>query len=142
MIIELLFNLTSWAGLILAAYHFGFVLELYLVLIIPLALLALVINPISRGYEHYPLAIMPADDEDRFNISATTITVTNPVLAFMWANITYHVEHHMYPRAPFYQLPKIHKLMQHRDYIRSPYPLYKYSLKSCDSAPKMSGQQY
>ncbi len=128
VLMELLFNLTGWAMMIALAYEFDLIREFVLILAIPLALLALVINPISRGYEHYPLALIREDDADRLNIAAGTVTVTNQLLGFLWANITYHVEHHVYPAAPLYNLPKIHRLMRQRDYIRVPYPLYKYPL--------------
>lgn len=128
VIAELVFNLVTWVLVVVATYQFDRVLELYLILFVPLGLLAFVINPISRGYEHYPLSLMEESDDNRSNIGLTTVTVTSPLLSFLWANITYHVEHHMYPAAPFYNLPEIHRLMKHRDYIRAPYPLYKYPL--------------
>ena len=44
-------------------------------------------------------------------------TVVNPVQTFLFAphNVNYHIEHHQYPGVPFYNLPKLHRLMmQHR----------------------------
>lgn len=40
-------------------------------------------------------------------------TVINPVQTFLFAphNVNYHIEHHQYPGVPFYNLPKVHKLM-------------------------------
>lgn len=37
---------------------------------------------------------------------------TNPLLSFMMCNINYHIEHHLYPGVPWYNLPKIHNLLQ------------------------------
>lgn len=39
-------------------------------------------------------------------------TVVNPIQTFIFAphNVNYHVEHHIYPAVPFYNLPKLHKL--------------------------------
>ena len=48
------------------------------------------------------------------------VTVTSRILGVMWANITYHVEHHLYPRVPCHRLPELHALMRGRDYITSP----------------------
>lgn len=128
VLLELLFNLAGWAVVAMLAYESGQLQAFVMILLVPLALLAFVINPISRGYEHYPLTLLDEDDESRREIGASTVTVTSPLWSFLWANITYHVEHHMYPAAPFYNLPKIHRLMLQRDYLRAPYPLHNYPL--------------
>ena len=57
----------------------------------------------------------------------TPCTVTNRLLGLFWANITYHVEHHSYPRVPFYRLPRLHALLHSRPdmpYLLSPYTMY------------------
>jgi fatty acid desaturase len=42
----------------------------------------------------------------------TRTVATNPVLSFMMCNINYHIEHHLYPGIPWYNLPKVHVLLQ------------------------------
>jgi len=42
----------------------------------------------------------------------TRTVATNPVLSFLMCNINYHIEHHLYPGVPWYNLPKIHALLQ------------------------------
>jgi fatty acid desaturase len=42
---------------------------------------------------------------------ARTIT-SNPVVAFLMCNLNYHLEHHLFPGIPWYNLPKAHRLMQ------------------------------
>lgn len=37
-----------------------------------------------------------------------------PVMAFFYANMNYHVEHHMYPSVPFYNLPHLSALLRQR----------------------------
>ena len=32
----------------------------------------------------------------------------NPLLRFIYCNMNYHIEHHMYPMVPFYSLPELH----------------------------------
>jgi fatty acid desaturase len=32
----------------------------------------------------------------------------NPVFRFLYWNMNYHTEHHMYPMVPFHALPKLH----------------------------------
>ena len=35
-----------------------------------------------------------------------------PIMSFLYWNMNYHVEHHMYASVPFYNLPKLHKAME------------------------------
>lgn len=37
----------------------------------------------------------------------------NPVFRFLYWNMNYHVEHHMYPMVPFHALPRLHEAMKH-----------------------------
>ena len=34
----------------------------------------------------------------------------NPILSFLYWHMEYHVEHHMFPSVPSYNLPKLHEL--------------------------------
>jgi fatty acid desaturase len=36
----------------------------------------------------------------------------NPVLRFLYWNMNYHVEHHMYPMVPYHALPKLHEAIK------------------------------
>ena len=36
----------------------------------------------------------------------------NPVLRFLYWNMNFHVEHHMFPMVPYHALPKLHVEMQ------------------------------
>ena len=117
---ELVFNLASM-GAIAAAFAWYGRLDLFaLIMVIPLLLLTMVINPISRGYEHYPMATFGDHHHGRLDLARNTITVTSPTIGLLWANINYHVEHHVYPAVPFYHLPKLHRLLQDRSYQRDP----------------------
>ncbi len=40
--------------------------------------------------------------------NSRTILV-NPFLGFLYMNMQYHIEHHMYPLVPFHSLPKLHE---------------------------------
>ncbi|MCB8877708.1 fatty acid desaturase [Acidisoma silvae] len=52
-------------------------------------------------------------DEDVFDHRLNTRTVImNPVFAFLYANMNYHIEHHMFPMVPFYRLPQLHRLIR------------------------------
>lgn len=114
---ELLFNAISM-GLVL---HLLWINDLQMIVwlgfIFPMLILAIIINPISRGYEHFPLASMARSDPRRRDIRFNTVTVKNVVIGFLWANINYHVEHHLYPRVPFYRLPLLHRMLDGKSYI-------------------------
>lgn len=36
-----------------------------------------------------------------------------PVMSFLYWNMNYHIEHHMYAAVPFYNLPKLHAAIEH-----------------------------
>jgi fatty acid desaturase len=37
----------------------------------------------------------------------------NPISRFIYWNMNYHVEHHMFPMVPYHALPKLHELIKH-----------------------------
>lgn len=45
---------------------------------------------------------------------------TNPVFRWLYANMNYHIEHHMFPMVPYHQLPKLHEAI--RSQCPAPYP--------------------
>lgn len=47
-----------------------------------------------------------------FRLSGRTIYF-NPVLRFFYWHMNYHIEHHMYPAVPFYNLHKLHDTIKH-----------------------------
>ena len=50
--------------------------------------------------------------EDVWDHRLNTRTVhLNPVFAFLYVNMNYHVEHHMFPVVPFHALPRLHGLI-------------------------------
>ena len=42
----------------------------------------------------------------------TRTVISNKLMAFFMCNLNYHLEHHMFPGIPCYNLPKVHKLLQ------------------------------
>ena len=36
----------------------------------------------------------------------------NPISRFIYWNMNYHVEHHMFPLVPFHALPRLHELVK------------------------------
>ena len=51
--------------------------------------------------------------EDVWDHRLNTRTVhLNPVFAFLYINMNYHLEHHMFPVVPYYALPRLHQLLK------------------------------
>ncbi len=115
---ELAFNLLSMAAVCAWFVSQGMAYEFVLIFVVPLLLLAVVINPISRGYEHFPMATLEPEHADRLDLAKNTITVTSRVFGLLWANINYHVEHHVYPGVPFCNLRKLHHLLENKTFLR------------------------
>ncbi|MCB1503042.1 MAG: fatty acid desaturase [Bauldia sp.] len=42
----------------------------------------------------------------------TRTVIMNPVFSFLYANMNYHIEHHMFPLVPFYRLPELHEMIK------------------------------
>ena len=60
-----------------------------------------------------------ADDVLDHRLNARTIYM-NPVFRFLYSNMNYHVEHHMFPMVPFHALPALHAEV--KDDCPEPYP--------------------
>ncbi len=43
----------------------------------------------------------------------TRTVYLNPVLRFVYSNMNYHIEHHMFPMVPFHALPALHEAVKH-----------------------------
>jgi fatty acid desaturase len=50
----------------------------------------------------------------------TRTYLTNPIIAFFVSpkHVNYHLEHHLYPSAPFYNLPRLHAVLRRETYQR------------------------
>ncbi len=52
-----------------------------------------------------------AEDVLDHRLNSRTVYM-NPVFRFLYWNMNYHVEHHMFPMVPFHALPKLHEAMK------------------------------
>ena len=43
----------------------------------------------------------------------TRTVLMNPISRFIYLNMNYHVEHHMFTMVPYYRLPQLHELIKH-----------------------------
>jgi fatty acid desaturase len=46
-----------------------------------------------------------------YRLNTRTIHL-GPVLGFLYMNMQYHLEHHLYPNVPYYNLPALHELIK------------------------------
>jgi fatty acid desaturase len=89
--------------------------------ILPLMLIGL---PRLYGAWHHILTgltqhIGLAEDVLDHRLNCRTVYI-NPVSRFVYWNMNYHVEHHMFPLVPYHALPRLHALI--KDDCPTPYP--------------------
>jgi len=75
-----------------------------------------IILPRFYGYPLYQLLNLTqhtglAEDVRDHRLSTRTIYM-NPVLRFLYIDMNYHLEHHMFPMVPFYRLSEVHDLIK------------------------------
>lgn len=64
---------------------------------------------VMTGYmQHLGLAENVLDHR----LNSRTVLI-NPVSRFIYWNMNYHVEHHMFPMVPYHALPRMHAMIQH-----------------------------
>jgi fatty acid desaturase len=69
--------------------------------LIPMFIINTLVN--IRGMSQHTLLEHHDDD-----ITGTRSILTSPVVAFFMCNENYHLEHHLYPGVPWYNLPALH----------------------------------
>lgn len=132
---ELIIHIVLWSVGLTALFMMGQYDILIWGIGLPMAGLALVISPISRGFEHYPLALMPRGVKERLDLHQNSVTITSRILGFLWANITFHVEHHLFPRIPFFSLPQAYHILSKCNH----YPVVAYPLQTLQGNASDSG---
>jgi fatty acid desaturase len=80
----------------------GKALEVWLYPVLVLSLL----NSMRFIAEHY------GAPWDQGQMAGTRTVTSNPVHSFFWNNINWHIGHHVYPTVPWYNLQKLHKLLE------------------------------
>lgn len=53
-----------------------------------------------------------AEDVLDHRLNSRTVYM-NPVSRFLYLNMNYHVEHHMFPMVPYHALPRLHEVVKH-----------------------------
>lgn len=95
-------------------YAATIVLALYFGSFLPLLLVGL---PRLYGAWHMVLVGLLqhgglADNVTDHRLNTRTVLI-NPVSRFIYLNMNYHVEHHMFPMVPYHALPRLHELIKH-----------------------------
>ncbi len=67
------------------------------------------------GWLHHILALVQhgglAENVTDHRLNSRTVHI-NPVFRFLYLNMNYHVEHHVFPMVPFHALPKLHEMIR------------------------------
>jgi fatty acid desaturase len=74
--------------------------------LVPMLIINTLVN--VRGMSQHTL--LDADHDDP--IRGTRSILTNRLTAFFMCNENYHLEHHLYPGVPWYNLPRLHRAMR------------------------------
>ena len=91
--------------------------------ILPLFTVAMACYRVRSIAEHSGIGLQ----EERYartdvdSLVTTRTTVGSPILGFIFApyNISYHIEHHLYPYVPVFRLPQVHKQLQNNPIYNS-----------------------
>ena len=71
--------------------------------------------PIYGGSFQYLLNVAQhiglTDQVNGYRINTRTIAL-NPILAFLYWQMNYDIQHHMYAAVPFYNLPELHEIVK------------------------------
>jgi len=80
--------------------------------------LPLLFFPLARlygGWLHQLFALTQhaglAENVHDHRLNSRTVNL-NPIFRFLYFNMNYHIEHHMFPMVPFHALPKLHERVQ------------------------------
>jgi fatty acid desaturase len=98
----------------LAIYVAVIALSIYLGSILPLMLVGL---PRLYGAWHMVMCGLLqhgglAENVTDHRLNSRTVYM-NPISRFIYLNMNYHVEHHMFPMVPYHALPKLHEAIKH-----------------------------
>ena len=100
--------LAVMAGAAGLSYHLGSWIPVLLVGPLP-TMLGGPIKHLFAVSQHVGLA----RDVLAYRLNTRTIYL-GPVLGFLYMNMQYHLEHHLYPNVPYYNLPRLHELIRDR----------------------------
>lgn len=142
MVTERLILTVAGLGLLAASWWWGFFGVVMQVWIIPLLIASFYGN--VRGWAEHTLT-------DPGHPLTTTRTVTsNPLFSFLNINLNYHLEHHLFPGVPWYNLPKVHRILLddyraagasvYRSYARFLFDAFRTGINGPPLRPEIAGR--
>ena len=98
----------------LAIYALTITVSVLVASILPLLLIGL---PRLYGAWHHVMTgllqhLGLAENVSDHRLNTRTVLM-NPISRFIYLNMNYHLEHHMFTMVPYYNLPKLHELIKH-----------------------------
>ncbi|RFB80357.1 fatty acid desaturase family protein [Methylovirgula sp. 4M-Z18] len=97
-----------------AIYAATIALAIYFHSLLPLMLIGL--PRLYGAWHHVMTGLLQhgglADNVTDHRLNSRTVLM-NPVSRFIYWNMNYHVEHHMFPMVPYHALPKLHEMIKH-----------------------------
>jgi len=105
---------TRWARIMLTGHA--------VIIVVSLATGQWIIPILTCGYQSYGSWLFflcnntqhvgLKDNVDDFRLCCRTFTL-NPVIRFLYWQMNYHIEHHMYAAVPCYNLGRLHQMIRH-----------------------------
>ncbi|WP_417205134.1 fatty acid desaturase family protein [Antarctobacter sp.] len=97
-----------------AIYAATILLALWMGSILPLMVIGL--PRLFGAWHHVMTGVMQhaglADNVTDHRLNSRTVYI-NPISRFIYWNMNYHVEHHMFPMVPYHRLPELHETIKH-----------------------------
>lgn len=97
-----------------AIYAATIVLAIWMESILPLMVIGL--PRLYGAWHHVMTGLLQhgglADNVTDHRLNSRTVYM-NPISRFVYWNMNYHVEHHMFPMVPYHALPRLHEMIKH-----------------------------
>ena len=111
---------TEWPrAFLVARIHVAIYAAVVLACLIAWSLLPAMLIGLPRAYGVWFLIVVGlpqhaglAEDVLDHRLNARTVLMSAPV-RFIYSNMNYHVEHHMFPMVPYHALPRLHEVVRH-----------------------------
>lgn len=106
-------KLVRVARISVAIYGATLILAIYLQSILPLMVIGL--PRLYGAWHHVMTGLLQhgglADNVIDHRLNSRTVYM-NPISRFIYWNMNYHIEHHMFPMVPYHALPKLHEVIK------------------------------
>ena len=103
---------------LVARIHVAIYAGVIIASIVTASILPLILVGLPRFYGIWLLSVMGlpqhlglAEDVLDHRLNSRTVLM-NPLLRFIYWNMNYHMEHHMYPMVPYHRLPELHEALK------------------------------